>query len=146
MFRMARKKQVQTRIPVDTKEQLEEYQEERELSQADAVRRLINIGLAEEGHPVAKADGGSGETWLEKRRRQLARVGELSAAATVISTVYAILGLSVFNQAAFAFSVMVVAIAALATSFLCLILMGVAHLAIQSTDQDAEDSILGRVA
>jgi hypothetical protein len=67
---MPRKKQVQTRIASDTNDQLERYQEERDISQADAVRRLIRSGLANEGYPVAATDGGSArsieDTTLEK--------------------------------------------------------------------------------
>lgn len=43
--RMPRKRQVQTRVASDTKEKLEEYRENQNLSQADALRRLIRDGL-----------------------------------------------------------------------------------------------------
>jgi hypothetical protein len=42
---MARKPKVQTRLPNDTYDRLTEYQEERDISEADATRRLIETGL-----------------------------------------------------------------------------------------------------
>jgi hypothetical protein len=42
---MPRKEQVQTRLPANTYERLEKYQQENNLSQADAARQVITTGL-----------------------------------------------------------------------------------------------------
>lgn len=64
------KKKYQTRLPADTAEDVDEYRDEHEISQAEAVRRLVSAGLK------AEADG-DGET------HRAAQVG----------TVYVIIGL-----------------------------------------------------
>lgn len=57
---MGRKPKIQTRVERDTKEAIDAYVAENEdLSQAEAIRHLIRAGLAQKGHPVAAADGGS---------------------------------------------------------------------------------------
>jgi hypothetical protein len=44
------KKRVQTRVEKDTRNELEEYCEDREVSQAEGLRRLIKTGLRENGY------------------------------------------------------------------------------------------------
>lgn len=61
---MDRKPKVQTRIPADLKDRLDEYQEDRDISQADAVRRLVRVGLDREQQAVP--DGGAVMTRLEQ--------------------------------------------------------------------------------
>jgi len=53
------KTRVQTRVEPDTKSQIDEYAEARDIGDAEALRRLIRSGLAAEGHPVTAADGGT---------------------------------------------------------------------------------------
>lgn len=53
------KSRVQTRVEPDTKHQIDEYAEDRDIGDAEALRRLIRAGLAAEGHPVTAADGGT---------------------------------------------------------------------------------------
>lgn len=53
------KSRVQTRVEPDTQEKIDEYAEERNVGDAEALRRLIRTGLAAEGHPVTAADGGT---------------------------------------------------------------------------------------
>lgn len=59
------KTRVQTRVEPDTQQQINEYAEERDIGDAEAVRRLIRSGLANEGYPVTAADGGT-RTFLEQ--------------------------------------------------------------------------------
>lgn len=47
------------RVAADTEEEIEKYAEDRDLSTADATRRLVRNGLAVEGYPVTAADGGT---------------------------------------------------------------------------------------
>jgi hypothetical protein len=52
------KVQKATRLPKDQAERVEEYAEERDITEADALRRLVRIGLdEEEGGPII-TDGG----------------------------------------------------------------------------------------
>lgn len=53
------KERANTRVDPDTKRAVEKYQEENDLGQSEALRRLIRSGLAAEGHPVTAADGGA---------------------------------------------------------------------------------------
>lgn len=48
---------VQTRADEDTVEALETYAEQAEISRSEAIRRALRSHLAEEGYPVAAADG-----------------------------------------------------------------------------------------
>lgn len=47
-----------TRVDPDTKEQILEYADDLDVTESEAVRRLIRVGLAREGRPVTSADGG----------------------------------------------------------------------------------------
>jgi hypothetical protein len=56
------KERVQTRADPDVKTRIEEYADDREIGQAEAVRRLIDEGLDAKGYPVdpeVVADGGA---------------------------------------------------------------------------------------
>jgi hypothetical protein len=53
------KSRVQTRVEPDTKSQIDEYAEDRDIGDAEALRRLIRSGLANEGYPVTATDGGT---------------------------------------------------------------------------------------
>lgn len=53
------KKRVQTRVAHDTKTEIEAYATDRDISESDALRRLIRAGLATEGYPVTRGDGGT---------------------------------------------------------------------------------------
>lgn len=56
---MGNKEQIHTRVDPDMKNQISEYQGDRDVTQSEAVRRLLQRGLAEEGYPVSAADGGT---------------------------------------------------------------------------------------
>jgi hypothetical protein len=68
------KEPLTTRLDADTKRQVENYADEHDIGQTEAARRLIRAGLAEEGYPVAAADGRGPTTrtketvygWLER--------------------------------------------------------------------------------
>jgi len=59
------KEPLTTRLDADTKREVEHYADEHEIGQTEAARRLIRTGLAEEGHPVAAADGSGKHNLLE---------------------------------------------------------------------------------
>jgi hypothetical protein len=63
------KSRVQTRVEPDTQEQIQAYQDEKDIGQAEALRRLIKTGLATEGHPVDESD--SGGTPLDRLSKRL---------------------------------------------------------------------------
>jgi hypothetical protein len=52
------KEPITTRLDSDTKTEVENYADDRDIGQTEAARRLIRAGLAAEGHPVATTDGG----------------------------------------------------------------------------------------
>lgn len=56
---MPRKPQVQTRLPANINERFEEYQEDNDLTQADAARQLITAGLVHVDGPAGfgQSDG-----------------------------------------------------------------------------------------
>lgn len=58
---MARKPLLQSRVEHATKEAVEDYAENNDLSQSEAVRRLIQSGLAQEGYNVEGS-----RSWLER--------------------------------------------------------------------------------
>jgi hypothetical protein len=62
------KEPITTRLDADTKQEVENYAEDHGIGQTEAARRLIRSGLADEGYPVAAADGGgtNTETFLER--------------------------------------------------------------------------------
>ena len=51
---MARER-IQTRADADTLNQVEQYAEDREISESEAVRRLVRAGLIEKGYRDAEA-------------------------------------------------------------------------------------------
>lgn len=53
------KEPLTTRLDADTKQEVENYAEDRDIGQTEAARRLIRSGLANEGYPVTATDGGS---------------------------------------------------------------------------------------
>lgn len=53
------KTRVQTRVDDDTHDRIGEFRDTNNLSDAEAVRRLLRAGLSAKGHPVTAADGGS---------------------------------------------------------------------------------------
>jgi hypothetical protein len=61
------KTRVQTRVEPDTKSQIDDYAEDRDIGDAEALRRLIRSGLAAEGHAVTTADGGPETNTLLER-------------------------------------------------------------------------------
>ncbi|WP_340102280.1 hypothetical protein [Salinibaculum salinum] len=61
------KEPLTTRLDADTKQEVENYAEDRDIGQTEATRRLIRSGLAAEGHAVTTADGGpETKTLLER--------------------------------------------------------------------------------
>jgi antitoxin component of RelBE/YafQ-DinJ toxin-antitoxin module len=63
---MATKQQIFTRVDPDVKEEIENYCDDRGVTQSEAVRRFVNRGLANEGYPVPATDGGSIRNDLNK--------------------------------------------------------------------------------
>lgn len=53
------KEPITTRLDADTKREVENYADKHEIGQTEAARRLIRVGLANEGHPVTASDGGT---------------------------------------------------------------------------------------
>jgi len=81
---MARKPKVQARVSHDLKEAVDDYADEREdISGPEAVRELLRAGLAQKGHAVARADGGTYRDDLEGVRREVeqAKTGTILAVA-----------------------------------------------------------------
>jgi len=56
---MGRNPLVQARVEPDTKEMVEQYAEERNISQSKAARRMLHRQLNAEGYGVAATDGGA---------------------------------------------------------------------------------------
>ncbi|OYR65173.1 hypothetical protein [Halorubrum ezzemoulense] len=52
---MARER-IQTRADADTHEQVEQYAEDRDISNSEAVRRLVRTGLVEKGYRESEID------------------------------------------------------------------------------------------
>jgi len=46
------KKQYQTRLESDTADRVDEYRDENEMTDAEAIRRLVNAGLEVQNHPT----------------------------------------------------------------------------------------------
>ena len=93
------RKRVQTRADADTVESLEAYADETDISESEAVRRLLRTGLAEHGHPVAAADGaGQLADRLDRLEAEQQRATELHTAALLTGVLYIVatltLGLS----------------------------------------------------
>lgn len=92
--RMARNPQVQSRVEPDTMDSISDYQEDNgDLSNSEATRRLIRRGLAEEGYNVAAPDGGTVRAdlkRLENRQEQIldemSTEGRVSLAGRVMLT------------------------------------------------------------
>jgi len=76
---MARER-VQTRADADTLDQLEQYAADKEISQSEAVRRLIRTGLAQKGYRDAEAGDIDGST-LERAGQAGTLITILAAAA-----------------------------------------------------------------
>jgi len=83
------RKRVQTRADADTVESLEAYADETDISESEAVRRLIRTGLAEHGHPVAATDGAGQLTdRLDRLENEQQRANELHTAALLTGVLY----------------------------------------------------------
>jgi hypothetical protein len=83
--RMARKPKVQARVSHDLKAAVEDYADEREdISNPEAVRELLRTGLAQKGHPVATADGGTLRHDLEEVQNEIRRTGT----GTIVAVAY----------------------------------------------------------
>lgn len=54
------------RVPQDLKEEFDEFAEEHDLSQTDALRRLLRAGLEAENEPDRPAAGGGGQGFVER--------------------------------------------------------------------------------
>jgi CheY-like chemotaxis protein len=83
------KEPLTTRLDADTKQEVENYADERDIGQTEAARRLIRSGLAAEGHAVTTADGGpEAKTLLERLASPLTVIigGALLAFATGLMT------------------------------------------------------------
>jgi hypothetical protein len=82
---MARKPKVQTRLSPDVKEQLDSYQDSRDITQAVATRRLIEAGLEAEPIEVDDLDteGEEFDTTLNQRMRTGQMVGGAVIAISV---------------------------------------------------------------
>jgi len=78
------KQRVQTRVEPDTKNRIDEYAEDRDIGDAEALRRLIRSGLANEGHPVTAADGGSPLERLASPKTVLLGVGLMLLATAAL--------------------------------------------------------------
>lgn len=89
---MDRKPKVQTRMPADLKDRLDEYQESRDISQADAVRRLVRVGLDREQQAVP--DGGAVMTRLEQIETKQEQITERRASTQRRQTTGIIVGLA----------------------------------------------------
>lgn len=71
---MARKL-IQTRADEDTVDALEAYAEDADITRSEAIRRAVRSHLADEGYPVAAADGaGQVSSELKELRGELADV------------------------------------------------------------------------
>lgn len=73
------KSRVQTRVPDDLKDRLEEYEETQNISEADAVRRLIRVGLDREEQTVP--DGGEVMDRLDDLEQRQEEMGEAQSLA-----------------------------------------------------------------
>lgn len=63
---MARKK-YQTRLPADTADEVDEFIDERDISQAEGIRRLVQSGLEAQDEPDDETDGPDGDDRFTKQ-------------------------------------------------------------------------------
>lgn len=109
---MARKPLLQARVEHTTKDAVDNYADENDLSQSEAVRRLIHHGLADEGYNAA-----GDRNWLER----LASTGTMTIAAVVGLLAVGLSGLA----ALLADASLAAAVVALVGGFILLVSMAV---------------------
>jgi hypothetical protein len=91
--RMARER-VQTRCDADTVESVEQYADDRGISQSEAVRRLLRLGLDAEGYDSPASLGGDNVERLAEREGYVAAnmnttvrlIGGLLVALAILGT------------------------------------------------------------
>jgi len=78
------KEPITTRLDTDTKQEVQDYADDRDIGQTEATRRLIRAGLAAEGYPVATTDGGDPGPLERLADRRTAATGALLLALSLI--------------------------------------------------------------
>jgi predicted transcriptional regulator len=86
------KKKIQARLDPETKEQLDKYATDVDISKSEAVRRAVRQKLADEDYPVPTADGGISQSEYEDLKQaeeatQRLTVGSIVAGLIFIGTV-----------------------------------------------------------
>jgi hypothetical protein len=87
---------VGTRLTPQTKRQFDEYQDENELSNSQALRRLVREGLATEGYREQRAtpDGGEVMDRLDELSRQQEEMAQQQESAQQLRTVATLAGIA----------------------------------------------------
>jgi len=73
------RKRLQTRADADTADAVEDYADDHDLTQSEAVRRMIRSGLTQHGYEIATADG-MGVGQLDQLADQLDSIEQRQAA------------------------------------------------------------------
>ena len=73
------RKRLQTRADADTADAVEDYADDHDLTQSEAVRRMIRSGLTQHGYEIATADG-MGVGQLDQLAEQLDSIEQRQAA------------------------------------------------------------------
>lgn len=90
--RMARER-VQTRCDADTVDSIEQYADDREISQSEAVRRLLRLGLDAEGYDSPASLGGDNVERLAEREGYV--TANVNETARQVGTILVLLALLV---------------------------------------------------
>ena len=87
---MASKRNITIRVPNDTYDEFEEYRDGRDISKADAGRRLLEDALQHAGDETARTDGGvTQQQFAAHERRESRRTWLLMTALVYVALVAA---------------------------------------------------------
>lgn len=86
------KPQIQARVPPDVRDALDTYADEKDMSRSDALRRLVETSLQEEGYLKPIPDGGHATGHGETVALTVAAIGAFVAAFGGLAGLIAVLG------------------------------------------------------
>jgi hypothetical protein len=85
----------QTRLPPDHAEEVDSYADDRGISKAEAVRRLIVAGLETISDPDDETDEPHGDSTTDKEEERIYKLARLGERATLAGFVFLLLGAAV---------------------------------------------------
>lgn len=88
------KEPITTRLDSDTKTEVENYADDRDIGQTEASRRLIRAGLAAEGHPVTATDGGAQDSPTQDIAESVSATGTFTLLVGGLAGIINVLGIS----------------------------------------------------